>query len=801
MLSTIALALTLSAGSGLRLVNDHDFVVQASVRCGSSESSIAIGPHALADVEPCDDMAVSSIAPLTLIETTDTTQRIISDASCETIMSVPLFACKRGTASAAVPDSPGASYNWTLEGATLISGDGTNRIAVQLTDAAQAKLTCVIVRPDCTSSVVGMISVRDPLVIGAFNAPLSAAASTPVTLDWSYQGTSLPTMQMLTGDAFPEPVTLPASQRSYTFTPVSSGQRTVELRASYGGAILIPQVANGKRRSAGKSTVGASACPDAHASAHIDVQGCVVRKPVINAPLSVEAGSTFDATTSSADGDTEIWTVKNGTIVSQSRGRVTVRPDQQGNLDLSLRVERNPSCFAESTQRVTVKPKEAACSVSPSGKVELINQTCDKGTLRATFTGRAPFFGTWSDGVQFVSSTDTVTRDVTQYGDYSIRDFKDGSTCQGLVQGSARFERYQAKAELSLVGGACTNAKIKVKFTGTPPFEGKLYSGDWRGEWFKTNDMEMTIQPQIVGGYWIEAVSDARCSDHQASSNRVEIVGAAPVLTVSDKPACAYYPEQPPLLGAIFDWGPPPYTIYWADGAVTKSTDNNYLQRQVPLPKQPIEYYDITRATTGNCEAVIPNKRAAASFRVQPRINNNLSRDNGLVCPGKTGTTSLVNTLPSNATINWTIQNGEIVSGQGTSTVVYRPVTPNLNAQLRATATYPDNACSSYDFVGIVFPGDPAITEFRFDPPTIKAGGTSTIRIKTNGYVTGFGWLTTPTNRRNDAGLPTCTNFSTECTFTYKDTIGPGSVQFDLQYNGECTDHYRTTSTTLTITP
>jgi hypothetical protein len=786
----------------LRLVNPNERLVEAKIVCGARSATVAIAGHDLVDVvSPCDGedaaMTIDSSAPLLALEATPDSQRVVGNAECHTELSLPLYGCKRGTVTAAVPEFAGASYNWSIEGANLVSGAGTNRLTIALTDAPQAKVTCVIVRPECTSTATGVISVRDPLLIASFTAPSVVDAKVPVQLEWTY-GTSLPASQLLTGDAFAAPVVLPADQRSYTFVPANSGQRHVELRASYAPAVAQSQNPSGKRRSAGKSVTAASDCPDTKANATIEVRGCAVPVPDITAPSTAEVGSTFDASVSVSGEDTVTWTVTGGIIVNDFGHRIRIRADQEGSVSIGVKVDRGGACFAESSLRVRIDAKPPECQITPTVRVELIGETCDTGTIRATFTGRAPFRGTWSDGSVFHTQTDTLTREVTTNGDWAIREFRDGAGCFGAASNVARFEKHAAKAVLSVTGGNCTNAKITVRFTGVPPFEGKLYKGDYAGEWFKTNATEMVIQPELIGRYWIDGVSDAMCP-RQTASNSIEIIGDAPVLETSTRPACAFYPEQPPQLFARFNWGPPPYTIYWADGAVTRSNDNALL-RQVPLPTQPLEYYDITRATTGNCEAVIPNKHLSATFRVQPRIDNNLARNDFIVCPGKTGSTHLTNTLPSNATVRWTVESGEIVSGQGTSTVSYRQVSPAQFPLLKATATYPDDACSSFDQLLLYFPGDPVITDLVFDPPTISAGGTSTLSFKGT-WLSGVGWSVDPIARYTDLSALQCTNYATSCLATYHDTHGAGTVKVTLSYSGECTTSPKTTSVNLTIVP
>lgn len=776
-----------------------------TVSCGERESAIVVDPHSLTDLAPCGEggglVSVDASSPLLALELLgDDSQRAVGDAECRTTMSVPLFACRRGTATAAVPNIPGASYSWVVEGATLVSGAGTSRISIALTDASQATLTCTVVTSDCTSTAAGVIGVRDPLVIGSFDAPPSVDAQMPVTLNWTYDAASEPASQLLTGDVFAAPVVLPRAQRSYTFVPGSSGSHSIELLGSYAIQLRSPQ-SGGRRRAAGP-VVRASACADARASARVDVRGCVVRVPNIVAPSSIEAGSTFEASVLIVSGETAHWNVTNGTLVSQDGGRVMVRADQQGDLDLRVRVERDASCFAEASTLVAVKPRSPACAEMATARIEVVARECVKGTIRATFTGRPPFRGRWSDGVAFETELGTLTREVTGYAEYSISEFRDGNDCPGNVTETALFDVPELYATLEVVGGSCTSGKIVAHLTGTPPFNILWYLGDLAGGWMTTNEKEIVIEPKVAGGYWIAAMSDSLCADRYVHSDRVDIIGLAPVLSIPETPACAYWSDQSAIVGT-FDWGRPPYTVVWADGVVTK-TEYSFIRRDVPPPVGgAVATYEIVRASTADCEAVVPNKRPTVTYRQKPLIDNNWTAEDHQVCPGRTGSMHLANAsdLPAIASVQWSMENGEIVGGQGTPVVTYRALTPAQSPILRATAVYPDGACSSSDQMSLFFPGEPVIADFRFDPSAIRAGETSTMRFTTNGFVQSLGF-NLPAGRSAVIGNIQCTSFSFDCGVTYQDTQGAGTVPVMLDYTGHCVPGAtKTISATLVIEP
>src|SRR5437773_2487450 len=121
---------------------------------------------------------------------------------------LPSSGCKNGTATAAIPFIAGASYAWTVDGGTIVNGDGTERITIRFNDAA-ASHVAVIVRSGILSSTWnGTIPLRAPLNIHAITA-IATATLAPVTITWSYDNDAEPATQTLSGTDFPVPVVVP----------------------------------------------------------------------------------------------------------------------------------------------------------------------------------------------------------------------------------------------------------------------------------------------------------------------------------------------------------------------------------------------------------------------------------------------------------------------------------------------------------------------------------------------------------------------------------------------------------------
>jgi hypothetical protein len=734
------------------------------------------------------------LAGLPLFATLDPTPREIRAAEnggCSQVMVVPAFACARGSATASVREIQGATYEWTIEGGTIAGGAGTSRVNVVLTDAKQAKLTCRIVAPACTTTATGVIAVREPLVLGVVVVPQSADVDDSVTISWSYEGEAQPASQLLITDALPAPVKLAASARSHTFVPESSGAKTIEILGSYAPAIVTAP-SGGKRRAVG-STVRASACPDARATAKLDVRGCVLRPRVIDAPARVAAGATFTARVQlQAAGEMVRWTVTNGTAETLIGPVIDVRAGEEGEVGLSVRVERD-TCFTEASTTVTVR-READCPVLPTARVELVNNSCNGGTIQATFTGTPPFFGTWSDGTNYQTNGETLTRDVTTPGEYTIRSVSDASFCEGTVSGSALVVPYSPQVTLETEGGACSTGRIIARFAGTPPFSGRWSNGDS----FTTSDHELVLDAPNPGNWFIDRFQDGRCPQQFTSSNRIEI-GRAPVVSVPVQPLCHQFETDPPWISVSFDSGSPPFTVEWSDGAITQSNSHSF-SRKLPFPDTLVTTHEVVRASSGNCSAaVLADVTGTVLLRMRPVIDR--ATYDSFLCPGQIGTATLKYAVAPEATLTWSLDHGEILSGQGTPTVTYRG-----SGSLYVEATYAESFCpmrNSLEWVRV--PGEPKITNVRFESPTIRRGGTSILRF-TKQNVASFRAILPPGLEGNLESISCPDDQGRQCAALYTDSthpsvLDPVEIPIRIVYTGECSPYEQEVTTSLWVFP
>lgn len=708
-------------------------------------------------------------------------------------MSAPLFACKRGTATATVPPSEGATYHWTVEGATLVQGNGTNRITISLGDT-DAKLTCMIVSPSCTTTATGVIGVREPLKIGALVVPDEIAANEPLTIEWTYEGTAAPVSQLLVTDALAEPVVLDGARRRHTFTPQSGGKRTIEILGSYSTAIRPPAVPSpGRRRSAGRGTATATECANARAAADFTVVGCVHPTPRILAPAEVDPATTFIAFIELQADETVQWSSAGGTIVKATGAFAEVRAgSNEGELDLTVRIAKttDASCVAQATSKIAVKRRNG-CAV-PLARVELAESHCDRAVVKAKFTGKPPFFGAWNDGQPFITMANELTREVTTFATYLLRDFSDAS-CRGKAEGSATYERYASG--VTLTGppvGTCANFQVTAKFTGKPPFKGVLYRDHTSPIPFTSDTHERIFDVPHAALYQIEAFSDAGCPTLTKSSNPVT-VEAGPRATVTPSFTC----DASPRAYVEFTGGVAPYVVTWPGVQITSNSASVLHTFQKPTSAS--ETYTLVSAKAGGCVAAIDNASITV-YRIEHPV---IQVSDTKLCSGRTGTASLAQPMPPGWTLYWSInQGGEIVSGQGTSQVTFRAGKGWSYGALTLTATPPGSGpCGAQsDTKSVEFVGDGGVL-VSFSPQGIAKRGFSELRVHVDPNVASH-TVHLPARYAKDFEPFYCSG--SLCRSDYHDVFSesdpyPRQVTVTVSYTGVCDTSQKLTSATLWV--
>jgi hypothetical protein len=249
--------------------------------------------------------------------------------------------------------------------------------------------------------------------------------------------------------------------------------------------------------------------------------------------------------------------------------------------------------------------------------------------------------------------------------------------------------------------------------------------------------------------------------------------------------------NNPVLLSADFDsYFTAPLTVNWSDG-VTTTDIGNPPYRFIDL--QQTTTYSIVSAHDAYCSAVFDGPQSVTVY-VSPVPDFILGV--GDICVSETKTTSLATPPPADATVHWFIEgDGSIVSGQGTSSIQYKPgAVGTLN--VGCTFTFPDDRCPTSGKRAVRVDSDPVGT-IALDKPRIHAGETVLITYSVD--VAAANWyledsLQDSIERQGNCGAHTM------CQALYTSSHGPGTSTINLQMVGFC-DNTKTVSVPLTIVP
>ena len=753
--------------ANLRLYNPHTEPVDAAIACAGVSRTISVAPLDVADAGRCEGAAIESTLPLDVIETAvedgvETQRSVIANAGCETFaVEAPLFACARATATVVAPSMPGATYTWSVTGATVVSGQGTNTLVLTLGDGPSAQIQASITG-ECTSTAQAVIAIRSPLVIEKLEVPATSPVNTPVTVTWSYADGLAPASQLLTGDAFDAPVTLGADARSHTFTPAISGMNKIELQASYAPSIVTK--APSRRRASGKSRATATACPFARATAQIDVRGCTTRDLTVRAPKTIEAGDTFIASVTLRTGESAKWTVTQGSIVSGSTSdTVTVKAAETGIVTLRVSVTAGPDCVMNERAEVSIVPRAVCSSSAPSVALSVEKTGCDLATVKATFTGTPPFTGMWNDGKTFQTSERSLTHDFTGPGTYTILNFRD-SLCAGSVTETARVSVFPPHVTLT-ASGSCPGSKVTATFVGTPPFEGRWSDGE------SFNTQSTTLTRTANQNLWIEWYRDAKCNTvTRERSNVIQIV-QPPRAFIAYNEVCSTG-KTAWVTVRVISAPKGPYSVYWSDGAVTTKTQTGegdlYISREYVMSS-----YDhtltLTKVTTPACDAPVETTWAKVTYRPPPEIDYPKSKVKD--CLGDPLKIVLKPAIHPSATIAWTVPAGtRILSGQGTLELTFvhdrKPESP-----VAVSFTHPDGACNVPPSKYSTYAEVPArIVNFSADKTSIKPGESVKVTLEIDDEIRWLGVQVypAPLNNTFPLGKGVCTDiYGRKCVYTW----------------------------------
>ena len=765
---------------GLRLFNPTESAARVAITCEGTSLDRVIAPHAIDDVDGRGCTAATA-APLLVLERGSAPdgvewQRAIGPASdtCPSTvpMIVPSSACRFGTAAVAVDPVPGASYSWSIEGGSFLAGSGTERVTVALEGGDSVKLSVAIVAPGCTQSAAGVIALRDSFQIARIDAGAGALGQSR-TIAWSYAN-GAPSSQVLTGSDFGT-VALAADARSYSYVPATEGEKNLVLEARSGAAPTT------RRRASGKGPAGASDCSTARVTAtyHVD---CAPPDATIIAPSATNIETPFTARVNVDATASASWTIANGTPATATGPSVTIKPAGTSPVDIGVTVVSG-SCSAKATKRVAVDGT-FACD-NPTVTVAVLSNDCNDTVLQARFVGKAPFTGRWSDGQQFSTNDRTLQRSVTAAGSYSIASFSD-AICAGTPSNSVTVTPKIVKATLSAPNGACATNTIVATFVGTPPF-----AGTWSdGVAFNSDTTQMT-RTAASAGLLSLSFHDSTCPFMQNSNTLLIDDG---VITVSFDRSSAQNCTNTVVVDADVAGGTPPFSITWLDGVTQSqpagSSVTHFVRSfSVPLPSG-------TFGVASGHDAVCKLRLAPSSMVSATGKPSAVFSTSGTFCPGTNATATLYNTPPAGASIVWTIQNGSIVSGQGTRSITFtgNPGSGALTCQITTA-----DGCTDASGTNPFWTPPPNVPKLTLAPDSTVPVGT-TVTVSWPFDTTVLQYTITASTSGNQPTTPSCSYNTHVCSSTYLAKTA-GTVALTVHAYGRCGGSTVDGTAMLTVTP
>jgi hypothetical protein len=784
--------------AALRLYNSTEREATATITCGAASRSVSIAAGAIVDTE--DSSACRVVVPegVSVIDTQGNQQRLVPrtlDSSCSgtVAVSLPLFGCRLGSASASVAPAEGATYAWSVAGGTIINGNGTPRVIISFADTATAQVSVAVASGQCSTPGQGVVALHD-----AFTAKLVGDAGRvgePLTINWTFSGGE-PVTQTLSGTDFPEPIALAPGARSYTYSPTAAGAKEAWITASS----APPPPA--RRRAAVGTRDGASPCTSVQTSSTYHVEECAKPGFSIHAPKSVLSGATFEAR-AEGNATTVHWTIVNGSPATWEGQTVTIHAGDSGKVEISAVGER-PPCHNTASDSLSVEiVKELACD-HPAASVLAGKSDCNGASVEATFEGTPPFAGTWSDGATFSTKDYHLSRRVSTPGTYSITKFED-SICTGTSSGAAVIQPSAPTATLSSKT-SCARDNVTVQFTGKPPF-----TGQWSdGVPFTSTAMTMqrkTPDPDPLappfGPFTIAYFTDTTDCIGKVSGGfnvhevpKVYVSSGWPAYLSTD---CISHPPPAGIgngtyLIADFQFGELPLTAVWSDGTVV--TQAHWPTYRVVDPQETTTY-KVVSAHDKWCEAeiVIPSTTIWVSQRPEIVLPDVSPADNYGICFHKASSARLDKPLQPGTTVNWTVQNGTITGGQGTDAITFT-TGENGPSTISCTFTFNDKRCPTDSSRQINVWGIPSAPVVSVSPSTIPPGGTATITYK-YGPNTSIGYASASRKDEITAVGQFCPD--NVCQALFHDVTGPGAVTITIHAKGYCSDQEVTGSATVTV--
>lgn len=457
----------------------------------------------------------------------------------------------------------------------------------------------------------------------------------PVTITWSYAG-GVPQSQTLTGHDFAQPVVIPAGQTSYTYTPTMPGEKHVQLAA-------------------------ATSCGTVTAEAKYHVKQCTIATPALTLDrTSVEPGATINASIVLAPGHTAVWQVRNGTASATDGAAISIVAGQPGNVEIDVFVSRGSSC--------TVKVSGTVAVVNPCVIAEhqiVAPAEASQGGVFAVFVPQVEAGVTVTFevkvGTKLFADAQAVIVVAPSSGNAEVDVILTKSpTCSVRISKVIPTFVCAPKAVVSaLPNASCDNMTVVAEFTGTAPFQG--YWSD--GTHFFTTQNRLERKVAEPGVYSINFFQDRFCAGQPSGQADFTQVTRPVGSVAAAGSSCA------PKVLVTFT-GTPPFTATWLDNNETFTTSSHTYERLVTQPG----WYQLANVRDASCSGLSgspvwvnpPTQVGQPYFQIIDRPDLGY-----FTCSGTPRTAKLIHPVPEGYQPVWSLQNGTIISGQGTDTLVF----------------------------------------------------------------------------------------------------------------------------------
>ena len=532
-----------------------------------------------------------------------------------------------------VANNAGSTYNWSIVGGTLQSGQGTHSVAVRWTNVGTQSIS--VTESDATAlcSVTSTLNVAVtaqpvPVISGDLTvcATNTRTYSTPVAAGSTYNWT-------VSGTAADRTIVSGSNANAVTVQWLTAGTRTLTVTETAG---LCSATAT--------ATVTVNATPT---------------QTAINGLATVCNGSTQNYNVTNVGGQNYNWTVTGGTIVSGAgTSAINVQWTTVGTQTVAVTITTaGTSCSTSLTRNVAVEdqPAPAITGTSP---------VCTGSTTSYSTPAVAGHTYQWtlSGGGTAVSGSTSNTFDVawTTAGTHTVTVTQRNASanCQATATMNVVVNQTPTQTAINGLATVCNGSTQNYNVTNVG---GQNYTWTVTGGTIVSGagTSAINVQWTTVGTQTVAVTittAGTSCSTSLTRNVAVEdqpapaITGTSPVCTGS---TTSY--STPAVAGHTYQW-----TLSGGGTAVSGSTSNTF---------------DVAWTTAGTHTVTVTQRNASANCQATATMNVVVNQTptqtaiNGpaVVCNGSNQNYNV--TSIAGQTYNWTVTGGSITTGAGTNAI------------------------------------------------------------------------------------------------------------------------------------